>query len=288
MRRLAAEPGVEAMSLYNHVANKADLFDGMTARVFENISPPDPGLPWQKRLRLLAEQLYAAFTRHSVVMRALAAEQANPRSVGALKVMDALLETLLDAGLDERAAARGYRSVLGLVFGTVLTDTVGIASTRAERTGPAGARFTTMVTAVDTPSLHRILPALAESDCVQDFAFQLDLLIAGQHASVGCRMRGHGQPSSHHHLLTPQHEYGQSVRDEEMDMSGRAPVRTGARDPQQPGVAAMSAGQSGLITLRIVICPLSPKDFTTTECRSPSATSGRSFRVAGVSSPRMK
>jgi AcrR family transcriptional regulator len=79
MRRLAADVGVEAMSLYNHVANKGDLLDGMAARVFEGIPLPDPALPWDDRLRALGT---AAFTEHPVVVRAVAAGQANPRSAG--------------------------------------------------------------------------------------------------------------------------------------------------------------------------------------------------------------
>ena len=34
MRKLGESVGVEAMSLYNHVTNKADLLDGMTDLVF--------------------------------------------------------------------------------------------------------------------------------------------------------------------------------------------------------------------------------------------------------------
>ena len=42
MRRLGEELGVEAMSLYKHVANKDDLLDGMVDVVFGEIElPPD-------------------------------------------------------------------------------------------------------------------------------------------------------------------------------------------------------------------------------------------------------
>ena len=55
MRKLAARLGVEAMSLYNHVASKADLLDGIAARVFEEIALPDLELPWDRRLRELTD-----------------------------------------------------------------------------------------------------------------------------------------------------------------------------------------------------------------------------------------
>ena len=43
MRRLGEELGVEAMSLYKHVANKDDLLDGMVDLVFAEIELPSGG-----------------------------------------------------------------------------------------------------------------------------------------------------------------------------------------------------------------------------------------------------
>ncbi|WP_328645054.1 TetR/AcrR family transcriptional regulator C-terminal domain-containing protein [Amycolatopsis sp. NBC_00348] len=179
MRKVAAAVGVEAMSLYNHVSNKGDLLDGLTARVFEEVDVPDPALPWESRVRLLADGLYASFARHPVVVRALAAQDANPRSAGALRVIDALLHALLDAGLSEEATARAYRSLLGMLFGSVLTGAAGGVAAKAERAEPVGAYFRRMATPSELPSLHRVLPALESGDCVQDFEYQLNLLIGG-------------------------------------------------------------------------------------------------------------
>src|SRR6516162_10987683 len=41
MRKLGEALGVEAMSLYNHVASKSDLLDGMIDVVFGEIDLPD-------------------------------------------------------------------------------------------------------------------------------------------------------------------------------------------------------------------------------------------------------
>ncbi len=43
MRKLGRELRVEAMSLYNHVANKDDILDGMVDVVFGEIGPPATG-----------------------------------------------------------------------------------------------------------------------------------------------------------------------------------------------------------------------------------------------------
>src|SRR3954466_977987 len=47
MRTLGRELGVEAMSLYNHVANKDDLLDGMVDLVFGEIGLPPTGGDWE-------------------------------------------------------------------------------------------------------------------------------------------------------------------------------------------------------------------------------------------------
>src|SRR4051794_13671825 len=51
MRKLGLELGVEAMSLYNHVANKGDLLDGMIDIVFGEIDLPTSGTDWMTAMR---------------------------------------------------------------------------------------------------------------------------------------------------------------------------------------------------------------------------------------------
>lgn len=50
---MGSELGVEAMSLYKHVADKTGLLDGVVSRVFEGITVPDAGLFWPERIRAL-------------------------------------------------------------------------------------------------------------------------------------------------------------------------------------------------------------------------------------------
>ena len=51
MRKLGEAVGVEAMSLYNHVANKDDLLDGMVDLVFSEIELPSAGVDWKTAMR---------------------------------------------------------------------------------------------------------------------------------------------------------------------------------------------------------------------------------------------
>src|SRR5215217_4101935 len=64
MRRLARDLGVEAMSLYNHVANKSDLVDGIVDVVLEEIELPADGEDWESAIRRCAISAHHVFVRH--------------------------------------------------------------------------------------------------------------------------------------------------------------------------------------------------------------------------------
>src|SRR5262250_3849139 len=51
MRKLGEALGVEAMSLYNHVASKSDLLDGMIDVVFSEIGLPPGHDGWKPAMR---------------------------------------------------------------------------------------------------------------------------------------------------------------------------------------------------------------------------------------------
>src|SRR5437764_13703077 len=64
MRKLGEAVGVEAMSLYNHVANKAELLDGMVDLIFSEIELPDDGSDWKAAMRARAVSARQVLARH--------------------------------------------------------------------------------------------------------------------------------------------------------------------------------------------------------------------------------
>src|SRR5918997_488300 len=64
MRRLGEELGVEAMSLYTHVASKDDLLDGMTDAVFAEIELPNGDDDWRTAMRRRAISTRDVLARH--------------------------------------------------------------------------------------------------------------------------------------------------------------------------------------------------------------------------------
>ena len=64
MRKLSQELGGGTMSLYNHVANKDDLLDGMIDMVFSEIELPADEHDWKTAMRQRAVSMRAVMTRH--------------------------------------------------------------------------------------------------------------------------------------------------------------------------------------------------------------------------------
>src|ERR1044072_3476386 len=64
MRRLGAELGFEAMSLYRHVANKDDLLDGMLDVVLAEWQLPDADADWADAIKASARSVHDGLRRH--------------------------------------------------------------------------------------------------------------------------------------------------------------------------------------------------------------------------------
>src|SRR5688500_11434548 len=64
MRAVAARLGVEAMSLYNHVARREELLGGMVDRVFGEIELPASTHDWKQALRDRTNSARTVLRRH--------------------------------------------------------------------------------------------------------------------------------------------------------------------------------------------------------------------------------
>src|SRR3954462_248366 len=64
MRKLARSLGVEAMSLYNHVANKGDLVDAMFELVMTEVELPPDSERWDTAVRSYAIDMHDSLICH--------------------------------------------------------------------------------------------------------------------------------------------------------------------------------------------------------------------------------
>src|SRR5690349_768211 len=118
MRKLAKALGVEAMSLYHHVANKEDLIDGLVDLVFEEID--EPSGPWRKAMRLRAEQTRAALKRHPWAVGLMEA-RAVPGPANR-RLHEGVLRVLREAGFSVAATARAYSIQDSFLYGFCLQE----------------------------------------------------------------------------------------------------------------------------------------------------------------------
>ncbi|GAA0992260.1 TetR/AcrR family transcriptional regulator C-terminal domain-containing protein [Subtercola frigoramans] len=84
MRKLAAELGIEAMSLYYHVKSKDDILDGMLDVVYSEFSTPRAGDPWRPAMRTRAESTRTVLSRHPWAISMKARTSPGPATLGHL------------------------------------------------------------------------------------------------------------------------------------------------------------------------------------------------------------
>jgi AcrR family transcriptional regulator len=120
MRKLGQVLGVEAMSLYNHVANKDELLDGMVDLVFGEIGLPDRGSDWKTAMRDRATAARAALARHPWAIGLL--ESRRRPGPETLRHHNAVLGCLRRAGFSLPLAAHAYSVLDSYIYGFALNE----------------------------------------------------------------------------------------------------------------------------------------------------------------------
>jgi AcrR family transcriptional regulator len=120
MRRLAKELGVEAMSLYNHVANKSELLDGMVDLVFSEIGLPPVGADWKSAMRQRADSARQVLSRHRWAI-GLMESRASP-GPATLRHHDAVIGSFRAAGFSVEMAAHAFSVLDSYVYGFALQE----------------------------------------------------------------------------------------------------------------------------------------------------------------------
>lgn len=121
MRRLARALGVEPMSLYNHVANKTDLLDGMIDVVFGEIEPPSGREgSWKTAMRQRAMRARTVLSRHRWAIGLM--ESRTSPGPATLRHHDAVIGCLRDAGFSVALTAHAYAVLDAYIYGFALQE----------------------------------------------------------------------------------------------------------------------------------------------------------------------
>ena len=177
MRRLGAELGVEAMSLYKHVANKDAILDGIVERVVTRIEIPGDGVVWKEAMRRRAISAREVLSRHPWAIGLM--ETRRVMGPAQLRYIDAILGTLRSAGFSIELAAHAFWLLDAFVYGHVVQENSLSGSTAAEMSESAGSD-PAQAAGGEYPHLAEIAERALGSafSFDREFEFGLDLILS--------------------------------------------------------------------------------------------------------------
>jgi AcrR family transcriptional regulator len=179
MRRLGQELGVEAMALYRHVRDKADLLDGLVEVIVRQVPISSPGEDWKAALR---EQLMAArgvMLRHPWARRVV--EERGTVGPAMLAYIESVLAILRAGGFSVELAHHALHMLGSRILG--FSQDIFEDSTPAEPAEPDPIRAGLMadryprVTELAQAASHEGVLGACDDDV--EFAFGLDLILDG-------------------------------------------------------------------------------------------------------------
>ncbi len=117
MRRLGQELGVEAMSLYNHVANKDDLLNGITDLVLREIELPETG-DWKEALRRHAISAHDVLASHAWACSLALSPDRN--STASVERTEWMLRQFREGGFSPEVTYHAYHALDAHILGFTL------------------------------------------------------------------------------------------------------------------------------------------------------------------------
>ncbi len=184
MRKLGVELGIEAMSLYNHVANKVDLLDGMVDCVFAEIELPERGTDWKTAARRRAISAREALSRHRWATGLM--ESRTSPGPATLRHHDAMLGLLRGAGFSIEMAAHAYSVMDSYIYGFALQET-SLPFDSPESASKTAREIMARFAAGEYPHLselaveHVLTPGY---DYGAEFEYGLDLILDGLERAI--------------------------------------------------------------------------------------------------------
>lgn len=185
MRKLGEAVGVEAMSLYNHVANKEDLLDGMVDLVFGEVELPTPGDDWRQAMRQRAISMRLVLSRHRWAIGLM--ESRSTPGPATLRHHDAVLGCLRHGGFSLTLTAHAVSVLDSYIYGFALQektlpfDTPQETAELAESimSGFGDGEYPHLT---EIATAHVMRPGYAYGD---EFEFGLDLILDGLRQAAG-------------------------------------------------------------------------------------------------------
>jgi AcrR family transcriptional regulator len=177
MRRLGQELGVEAMSLYNHVANKDDLLEGIADTITAEFDVPSLEVDWRATLRQSAISAHEVLRRHPWASSLI--ESRPTIGPARMRYLDAVVGVLCGAGFSTLLTSQAIMALDSHTYGFTLQEQSW--SFDLDDAAAVAASFARAIPEREYPHLHGMvaLAASAPAEFPLDFAFGLDLILDG-------------------------------------------------------------------------------------------------------------
>jgi AcrR family transcriptional regulator len=186
MRRLAAALDVTPMSLYNHVADKAELIDVMLDYVIGDVvrACADDVGTWEERLRALVRRNYKLWRRHPGFARIYT--EGVTIGPNGLAQVEYALAILREAGFDDEDAADAFYVLWQYQVASVLVARAkpvdaGMRTGRSD--GTADSRIQLYFSALPVDEIPNVAALAAHLDG-GNFEFGLDVMVSGLRARL--------------------------------------------------------------------------------------------------------
>jgi AcrR family transcriptional regulator len=179
MRKLGEVLGVEAMSLYNHIANKSELLDGMVDVVFGEIDLPGGESDWRSAMRQRAISARTVLSRHRWAIGLM--ESRTTPGPATLRHHDAVIGSLRGGGFSVVMAAHAFSVLDSYIYGFALQE-----ANLPFDTGEETAELAQAILAQFPADEYQHLTELTVEHVLQpgydygnEYAFGLDLILDG-------------------------------------------------------------------------------------------------------------
>jgi AcrR family transcriptional regulator len=177
MRKLAQALKVEPMSLYNHVASKEDMLDGLVELVASEMEVPSSGGPWKVAMRQRGISAHAVLMRHPWATMLFVSRVNVGQAM--LRYVDATIGCLREAGFSYAMADYAWNAVDAYVYGFTLQK-LNFPFDPSEY-APAAQAFLHMIPAERFPYLNGMSQEIigGRHDGVHQVEFGLNFILDG-------------------------------------------------------------------------------------------------------------
>lgn len=183
MRRLGAELGVEAMSLYNHVPNKSALLDGIAELVLGEVLASAVAFgDWLETLRAAARAYYRLAWHHPHLYPLVVTRPLN--TPDAWRLLEHGIALARAAGFDAETALYAVRTCACYAAGYALTQIARSAEYTTDLAADARLDITKL-SADEFPHLAAVAPYYDPSYRDREFEYGLDAILRGLQAKRG-------------------------------------------------------------------------------------------------------